>query len=152
MKLQGPELNFITFKDSLCGFIAKLQNWRCKVNLGNIATFENLYDLHNSGNGPTEQLKSEISEHLHTLEKELDRYFPDVAEESKLVTNPFPLHLDTYEISDDLQDELLDMRNDSSARELFLEKSLSQFWVSMQLSYPKTGRAALKIVVPSVST
>ena len=44
------------------------------------------------------------------------------------------------------------MRNDSSARELFLEKSLSQFWVSMQLSYPKISRAALKIVVPFVST
>jgi len=81
LKLQGPELNFITFKDSLCGFIAKLQNWRRKVNLGNIAMFENLSDLHNSGIGPTEQLKSEISEHLHAPEKELNRYFPDVVEE-----------------------------------------------------------------------
>ena len=152
LKLQGPELNFITFKDSLC-FIAKLQNWRRKVNLGNIAMFENLSDLHNSGIGPTEQLKSEISEHLHALEKELNCYFPDVAEEeSKLVRNPFSLYLDISEISDNLQDELLDMRNDSSARELFLEKSLSQFWVSMQLSYPKISRAALKIVVPFVST
>ena len=154
LKLQGPELNFITFKDSLCGFIAKLQNWRRKINLGNIAMFENLSDLHNSGIGPTEQLKSEISEHLHALEKELNRYFPDVAEEeeSKLVRNPFSLHLDISEISDDLQDELINMRNDSSARELFLEKSLSQFWVSMQLPYPKISRAALKIVVPFVST
>ena len=71
LKLQGPKLNFITFKDSLCGFIAQLQNWRRKVNLGNIAMFENLSDLHDSGIGPTEQLKSEISEHLHALEKEL---------------------------------------------------------------------------------
>jgi len=62
------------------------------------------------------------------------------------------LHLDISEISDDLQDELLDMRNNSSTRELFLDMSLSQFWVSMQLSYPKISRAALKIVVAFVST
>ena len=115
--------------------------------------FENLSDLHNSGISSTVQLKSEISEHLHALVKELNHYFPDVAEEeSKLVRNPFLLHLDISKISDDLQDELLDMRNDSSVRELFLEKSLSQFWVSMQLSYPKISRAVLKIVVSFVST
>ena len=83
LKLQGPELNFVTFKDSLCDFIAKLQNWRRKINLGNIAMFENLFDLPKSGIGPTEQPISVTSEHLHALEKELNRYFPDVAEEEK---------------------------------------------------------------------
>ena len=83
LKLQGPELNFITFKDNLCGFIAKLQNLRCKVNLGNIVMFENLSDSHKSGIGPTEQLKLVISEHLHALQKELNRYFPDDAERRK---------------------------------------------------------------------
>ena len=72
--------------------------------------------------------------------------------ETSASRNPFLLHLDISEISDDLQDELLDMRNDLSVRELFLEKSLSQFWISMQLSYPKISRAAFKIVVPFAST
>ena len=35
-------------KDSFCGFIAKLENWLCKINLENIAMFENLSNLHNS--------------------------------------------------------------------------------------------------------
>ena len=73
-------------------------------------------------------------------------------EENKLARNPFSLYVDISKISDDLQDELLNMRNDLCARELFLEKSLSQFWVSMQLSYPKISRVAFKIVVSFVST
>ena len=60
LKLQGTELNLITFKDTLCGFIAKLQNWHRKVDLGNIAMFESVFDLHGSGSDPAEQLKSEI--------------------------------------------------------------------------------------------
>ena len=57
LKLQGTELNLITFKDTLRGFIAKLQNWRRKVDLGNIAMFEIISDLHGSGIDPAEQLK-----------------------------------------------------------------------------------------------
>ena len=56
------------FKDTLGGFIAKLQNWHQKVDLGNITMFENISDLHGSGIDPAEQLKSEISQHLHALE------------------------------------------------------------------------------------
>ena len=101
-----------------------------------------------------------LSEHLHAPEKEFNRYFADVAEEqeSKLTRNRFSLHLEISKIPDDLKYELLDMKNDSSTRELFLEKSLSlslslsQFWVSMQLLYPKISWAAFKIAVPFVPT
>ena len=75
LKLQGTELNVITFEDTLRGFIAKLQNWRRKVDLGNIAMFKNIFGLHEGGIDPAEQLKSEISQHLHGLEEELNRYF-----------------------------------------------------------------------------
>ena len=114
--------------------------------------FKNLFDLHKSRIGTTEQLKSVILEHLCGFEKELNCYFPCDTEESKLARNLFLLHFDIFKISDDLYDELLDMRNDLSACELFLKKSLSQFWVSMQLSNPKISRAAFKIVVPFVTT
>ena len=44
------------------------------------------------------------------------------------------------------------MRNDSSAYDLFVEKPLSQFWVSMQRSYAKISMAVFKIITHSVST
>ena len=46
LKLQGIELNLITFKNTLRGFIAKLQNWLRKVYSDNSAMFENASDLH----------------------------------------------------------------------------------------------------------
>ena len=61
LKLQETELNLIVLKDTLCGFIAKLQNWHRKDDLDNIAMFEKVSDLHGSGIDPGEQLKSEIS-------------------------------------------------------------------------------------------
>ena len=68
LKLQETELNLITFDDTLRGFIAKLRNWLRKVDSYNSAMFENASDLHGSGIDPAEQLKSEISQHLHALE------------------------------------------------------------------------------------
>ena len=70
------------------------------------------------------------------LEEELNHYFPDMLDEEKnnLARNPFASQLDISKISDDLQDELLEMRNNSSAYNLFVENPLSQFWVSIQWS------------------
>ena len=116
--------------------------------------FEKVSDLQEIGTDPAEQLKSEILQHLHALEEELNRYFPDILNEEKinLARNPFASQLDISKTSDDLQDELLKMRNDSSAHDLFVEKPLSQFCVSMQRSYAKISMAALKIITPFVFT
>ena len=52
--------------------------------------FDNVSDLHGSGIDGAEQLKSEISQHLHALEEELNRYFPDILEEEiNLAGTPF---------------------------------------------------------------
>ena len=84
----------------------------------------------------------------------MTRYFPDVLDEKEinLAKNAFASQLDISKISDDLQDELLEMRTDSSAYDLFLEKPLTQFWVSMQWPYAKISMAAFKIITAFVST
>ena len=96
LKLQATGLNLITFKDTLRGFMVKLQNWRRKVDLDNIAMFENASDLHESRIDPAEQLKSEISQHLHALEEELNCYFSDMLheEEINLARNSFASEFD----------------------------------------------------------
>ena len=133
-KLQGTELNLITFEDTLRSFIAKLQNWRRKVNLGNIAMFEKVSDLHGSEIDPAEQLKLKILQHLHALEEELNRSFRIFWMKKKLhiwSETLLLLILNISKVSDDFQDELLEIRNDSFAHDLFVKKSLSQFQVSM---------------------
>ena len=62
------------------------------------------------------------------------------------------MELDVSSIPDDIQDEFLDLRNDSSARDLFKEKSMTQFWCAMYQSYSKVSMTALRVLVPFAST
>ena len=90
LKLQGKETHIIQFQDNLQAFVAKLQNWRRKVSLGNIAMFEKLCSVVEESEGEVdEKLKQEITGHLESLEKEFQRYFPELKEESCTRTKSF---------------------------------------------------------------
>ena len=69
-----------------------------------------------------------------------------------LPRNPFFPMIDITTISEEVQDELLDLRNDSAGREIFTMKSLTQFWTSMPQSYPKLLTEALRVIVSFSST
>ena len=66
--------------------------------------------------------------------------------------NPFSPAMDIATVPEEVQDELLDLRNDSAGREMFMEKSLSQFWCTKLRSYPKVSTEALRVIVPFAST
>ncbi|KAG7156856.1 Zinc finger BED domain-containing protein 5-like 22 [Homarus americanus] len=107
--------------DCLRAFLAKLQNWQREVNAGNVAMFENLSTVfdENEDHLLDPSLKTEITQHLKSLESELKKYFPEFEEEGgKLVRNPFSGTLDIASISNDVQDEFLDPKNDSAAKDL----------------------------------
>ena len=62
LKMQGRNTNIIQFKDTLKAFISKLDNWKRKVRMNNVAMFEELSSI----------LKVDEEEHvLPDLEKEL---------------------------------------------------------------------------------
>jgi len=99
------------------------------------------------------QIKHEISEHLQSLEKEFQNYFPDPTEGVEVFPrNPFSPMTDIATVPEELQDELLDLRNDSAGREMFLEKSLTQFRCIMLWSYTKVSKEASRVIVPFAST
>ena len=102
------------FQDSLRAFVSKLQNWLRKTNLGNITTFEKCYGMMDESQIHLDQfLNDEITEHLQSLEK-VECYFPELSQEQDaLVRNPFCTELDISSIQDNIQDEFLDLRNDS---------------------------------------
>uniref|UniRef100_UPI00358EFF27 zinc finger BED domain-containing protein 5-like n=1 Tax=Myxine glutinosa TaxID=7769 RepID=UPI00358EFF27 len=154
LTFQGRETHVLLFQDNLRAFISKLQNWRRKVNLGNIAMFEKLCGVMDESEGELDQfLKDEITGHLESLKKEFQRYFPELTgEEVALVRNPFSATLDVSSLPDEVQDELLDLRNDSPVRDLFQEKSVTQFWCTMHQSYSKVSMLALRVLLPFAST
>ena len=46
----------------------------------------------------------------------------------------------------------MELINDSTAQQKYEEKLLSQFWIAMKDSYPKTTEKAPHILIPFVST
>ncbi len=77
-KLQGKERNVYHLMDCISGFLAKLQNWQRKVGARNVAMFENLsavLDENEEGSLLDPLLKTEITQHLRSLESELNMYF-----------------------------------------------------------------------------
>ncbi|XP_076039422.1 zinc finger BED domain-containing protein 5-like [Oratosquilla oratoria] len=153
LKLQGRE-TYILFQDSLRAFVSKFQKWHWNTNLGYLSMFEKLYGTMGESQVQLDQfLKDEITEHLQSLEKEVERYFPELSQEQEaLVRNPFSTELDVSSIPDEIQDEFLDLRNDSSAHDLFMVKSVTQFWCTMYQPYSKVSMIAFCVLVPFAST
>ena len=78
LRLQRSDTNIIQFKDVLSGLVEKIQNWNRKVNQDNFAMFEKFSEF--EADSLSVQIKQEFSEHLRSLEKEFQRYFPDLDE------------------------------------------------------------------------
>ncbi len=97
--------------DCLPRFLAKLQNCQRKVGTGNVAMFENLSVVldENEEDGLLDPLlETEITQHLRSLESELNVHFPEFEEEGgKLVRNPFSGTLDITTILSDDQSSLI---------------------------------------------
>ena len=67
--------------------------------------FEKLYGVTDESQIQLDQfLDDEITEHLQSLEKEFERYFPELSQEI-LIRNPFCTELDVSTIPYDIQDE-----------------------------------------------
>ena len=109
-------------------FVSKLKNWQRKVHIGNIAMFDRLSSvscIEETGE-EFEDLKKLIVAHLQSMECKFQRYFPELEEQEAIfVQNPFSASLDASCIPDEIQDQYFDLKNDSSARILYHEKSLS---------------------------
>ena len=77
---------------------------------------------------------------------------PSIFSIQKGKSNPFCTELDVSSIPDDIQDEFLDLRNDSSAHDFINVKSVTQFCCVMYQSYTKVSMVALRVLVPFAST
>ncbi len=156
LKPQGKERNVFHLIDCLLGFLAKLQSWQRKVGAGNVVMFENLsavLDENEEDSLLDPLLKTEITQHLRSLESELNTYFPEFEEEEgKLVRSPFSGILNITTIPSEVQDKFLDLKHDSAAKDLYEEKSLNVIWCSMHQPYPKVSEIALQLLLPFSTT
>ena len=163
--MQGRHTNIIKFVDALKSFLCKLRIWSKKVLDGNYSMFESIstfdgiclfpissISMLEMGNKQMPVLLQEnIIFHLTALEEEFKHYFPEVSDkELNLVRNPFRCSVDS--IPDEQQDELIDLQNDSTTKDLLDDNTVEEFWIRMIGSYPNVARVALCSLLPFVST
>ena len=95
--------------------------------------------------------KELILPHLEALESEFIKYFSDNDNDDLgLIRNSFILPVE--KVPDSLQDKLLELKADSCARDLFNEKSFTEFWPLTCNSYPKVTKKTVQGILPFVST
>ena len=89
--------------------------------------------------------------HLGTLQTEFKSYFPKLSHDAfTLVRNPFRVAIE--QVDDEFQDELIDLRNDSSCRGLFEDVSVTEYWIQVSSSYPQFSRNCLLKLLPFTTT
>ena len=154
LSLQGRFHTVIDFMDKLRTFNMKLNLWEKKVKDGNLSMFENLDEALNKtktkiiGNLEVAQ---HVQAHLASLQKELQSYFPELSEiESKLIRNPFVVNVQS--LPDSIQEEFLDLVNDSFAKDAFETLTLTKFWTKMSVTYPAVSDIALNSLLMFPST
>ena len=68
----------------------------------------------------------------------------------ELVRKPFAMPIE--KVTDDLQDELIDFRNDSTCKDMFETLSICEFWARVCVSYPRIGKECIKVLLPFSGT
>jgi len=153
ISMQGNDVITIDLSEKIAGFIKKLNNWQRKVSRGNLAMFHNLSKVDHP---VSPALYRMILNHLSSLEDEFQRYFSDLdTSQVPLIRNPFVCAVDIIpDEDDDDQTELLQLQVDSGARIKFRDEdtTLSQFWISIQHTYPKLYSRVMRILIPFGST
>ena len=114
---------------------------------GNTAFFERLSDIL-GGKDIKDPLKEEIFTHLDHLGDEFKRYFPGINTEEismRLTRNPFICQVD--DVPEDMQNEFLELKHDSSAKDEFHAQDLEEFLINMRGAYPQLSNNALTILI-----
>ena len=98
-----------------------------------------------------DKLKINVAQHLEKLKCEFKTYFSEISRDDlSLARNPF--RHSSEKVKEKLQDQFIDMKNDSSCQDVFEAFPVTDFWLRTALSYPEISKAPLKKLLPFSST
>lgn len=157
LRLQGADSNIVTHRDAIKMYVEKLQLCIRKVSMNpsnysslskvvsvsEEACFEDVFE------GPL--LKNLIINHLKNLKEEFSKYFPNFSEEIyKLSTDPF--NMDIQLLPEELQEEGIEIKNDSAARYDFEKMDKPLFWLKYLKVYPSVLEKTVRMYLPFSTT
>ncbi|XP_068222231.1 protein FAM200A-like [Palaemon carinicauda] len=118
----------------------------------NTSSFPRLIEILNEKSF-SDSLKTVIKDHLQGLENEFQRYFPNIGERSfvfNLARDPFSLEVD--DIPEDLQEQFLELKSISVAKDDHTSLGMEKFWIKYLSVYQKVSQRILQVIVPFSST
>ncbi|UYV67081.1 hypothetical protein LAZ67_4003837 [Cordylochernes scorpioides] len=143
LNLQGAQENIITISTKLKVFKEKLSLWNLNIAKENFASFPMVQE-----NPSKSIIKKEVEETLTLLSASFDKYFPYLdVEKMEWVVNPF-MHCEIQHLEEEMQENLIDLKNDLVFKRLFTEKELSEFWLCLNSKFPKLSNAAIESLLP----
>ncbi|UYV65393.1 hypothetical protein LAZ67_3004220 [Cordylochernes scorpioides] len=143
LNLQGAQENIITISTKLKAFKEKLSIWNLNIAKENFASFPMVQE-----NPSKSIIKKEVEETLTLLSASFDKYFPYLdAEKMEWVVNPF-MHCEIQHLEEEMQENLIDLKNDLVFKRLSTEKELSEFWLCLNSKFPKLSNAAIESLLP----
>ena len=141
LSTQGKHAMILKLSDSIEAFLQKIDIWKSNADKNVFAMFERFSSLDDG-----RIIGFEIIEHLSSFKEEFQHYFPDRKYMNlKLVRNSF--HTKPETIPFELQDEFIDVFNDSTFKTSFEKEELVSAWCSILSSYPRIGKYVLKILL-----
>lgn len=149
LQLQGQQVILSDVVDKLNSTQKKLQLWKNKVKDGDCSMFETLKRNLNDRPLP-DDLGEDICNHLDALHSQFQHYFPDLnIATANLARNPFRCNEEDIGSSDtDIQEEFIDLQNDSFAKDCFKKSELISFWCQIADRYKKVAKHAMTALLP----
>nr|XP_013180908.1 unnamed protein product [Papilio xuthus] len=143
LSLQGASENVITISGKLKAFNEKLALWKLKIVDENYGSFP-IVEM----NSLKSAIKEEIHETLMLLSVSFEKYFPNLdVKKTEWVVNPF-MQCEIGHLEEELQENLIDLRNDLILKRLFEEKELSEFLICLNPRFPKLSTKAVESLLP----
>lgn len=137
----------------------KIMLWKSRLlsPFPNYSSFPLLNDTIDSSDHQNENLKSVIIEHLWTLNDELKRYFRKF--KKRILAKKFSsksiydnIILCISDIPDKIQEELIELKCNSYAKQDFEPMEADAFWLKYYKVYPLIGTEALTLLIQFSST
>ena len=151
LSMQGSKTTIINLNDSLNAFVEKLELWKMNVMKDVFIMFDRLSSVTRANESIN--ISAEVAEHLCKLEEELNRYFPErkvMNENLKIVRNPINATFSSLPVH--LQEEFIDLKNDSTMKTAFENSELTTFWCNASASYPGVAKYMMSKLLPFGST
>lgn len=155
LKLQGKNSTIMDATDAIRAFLEKTQLWKRRLDapITNFSSFPRFNELLDRQQYDVNEWRVIISAHLGLLQDEFKLYFPDLSSEDwqcKLARSPFTI--DVHALPDEIQEDAIELKCDSSAKEQFQQMGLEEFWASFLPIYPRVAKEALKVLIQFSST